>query len=81
MIIVSFGIVGFGLLSQKIPSKGFCPWPLNYCMTMEVGVQGLKGGSLFIPNIYLNEGLVTIAEAETIEERQEEQNNKALRWT
>ena len=50
-------------------------------MTMEVGVQGLKGGSLFIPNTYLNEGLVTIAEAETIEERQEEQNNKALRWT
>jgi hypothetical protein len=25
MVIVSFGIVGFGLLSQKIPSKRFLP--------------------------------------------------------
>jgi len=45
---------------------------------MEVDVQGLKGGSLFIPNTYLNEGLTTIAEAGTIEEKQGDKNNKSL---
>jgi hypothetical protein len=34
---------------------------------MEIGVQGLNGGRLFIPNTYLNEGLATIVEVETIE--------------
>jgi hypothetical protein len=47
-------------------------------MTREVGVQGLKGGRLSIPNSYLNEGLATIAEAGTIEEKQEDKNNKSL---
>jgi len=41
----------------------------------------MKGGRLFIPNTYLNAGLARKGEAGTIEEKQEDKNNKALQWT
>ena len=45
---------------------------------MMEGAQVWKGVNSYITDIFLNAGLVKRGEAGTIEEKQEEQNNKAL---